>query len=267
MAHQLKKAQRKAVKKSNSSLKVVKRNDSLEMGRSTAVGPADNTPEGMIMTALNNGRSMEEIGTLIKYRNDEIARLARLDFLESKKQFTRLRKRIVKGNTADFGTTQNGRQGAKYKYEDLDIIDETIKDVASDCGFSWEWKTEYKDDFLYITCILSHIGGHHESDTMRGKPDTSGGKNSIQSDGSTTSYLMRYTLKKVLGLSTGKDDNDGQQGAKNAINVIAKLVKPDAELYKSLLKSVQAKTITIEQLEKAYQFTDEQMVTLKEMES
>jgi hypothetical protein len=99
---------------------------------------------------------------------------------------------------------------------------------------------------------------------MRGKPDTSGGKSSIQADGSTTSYLMRYTLKKVLGLSTGNDDNDGKDGAKNQPQpVVLKVEEPSETTYKILCDSVMKATMTIEQVEKSYKLTAERLETLK----
>lgn len=261
MANQTKKAPRKNLRKP--SLRDVNENVSMVTVQSTAPAQVDHSPDGMIAVALSGGRSMEDIGTLIKFRNEEIARLAKLSFIGAKKEFTKLRKRIVKTNVADFGQTSSGRQGAKYKYEDLDIIDETIKDCASECGFSWDWKTEYRESFIYITCILSHIGGHQETDTMRGAPDTSGGKNSIQADGSTTSYLMRYTLKKVLGLSTGKDDDDGKGAAKAQVQaVVLNREKPSEGMYKILVDSVMKKTVTLAELQKTYLFTDEQLETL-----
>lgn len=225
----------------------------------TAPVQADNTPDGMIRMALQSGRSMDEIGQLIKFRNDEIARLSRLEFFAAKTKFTGLRKRIVKTREADYGTNDRGRQGAKYKFEDLDIIEEGVKDLVAECGFTYDWKTEYKDDWMYITCILTHLSGHFETDTMRGKPDTSGGKNSIQADASTTSYLMRYTLKKVLGMSTGQDDNDGKGGAP----VPKSTAKNSKFKFEDVMKAVTAKTITFESAVNTFQLTDEQMEALK----
>ena len=48
---------------------------------------------------------------------------------------------------------------------------------------------------------------------MTADKDTSGNKNSIQSIGSTRTYLQRYTLIGALGLSTAEDDTDGHGAA------------------------------------------------------
>ncbi len=236
----------------------------METVQSTVPEQVDNSPEGMIMAALNKGRSMEEIGQLIQYRNDELKRLARLEFFQAKKNFSALRGRIVKSNSADYGETKTGRQGAKYFYEDLDAVERVVKEPAAECGLSYDWKTRYDGNFIYIKCILTHTSGHFEEVEMRGSADQSGGKNSIQAEASTVSYLMRYTLKQVLGLSTGKDDNDGKNGAKNQVEFkIANLSEPDPQIFKSLCYSVSEGTMTIEQIQKTYIISEERLETLK----
>ena len=47
---------------------------------------------------------------------------------------------------------------------------------------------------------------------MGGPPDAGGAKNAIQARASTVSYLERYTLKAILGISEQEDDNDGGSG-------------------------------------------------------
>lgn len=220
--------------------------------------------ESMIDVALKSGRSMEEIGKLIEYRNAEIARLAKLAFIEAKKDFTKLRGRIVKSNDADFGTTKSGSQGAKYKFEDLDAIEIAVKDVAASCGLTYDWKPRYEGDWIYITCILSHIGGHSEEVTMRGKADSSGGKNSIQAEASTVSYLMRYTLKQVMGLSTGKDDDDGHKSGKPvAPEKTDGLPFATDEQYKAIIHQLITKVIKFDEALKIFSYTDEQLESLK----
>jgi hypothetical protein len=222
------------------------------------VSPIDRI-NGWITTAMDSSRSMDDIQKFIDMRNAELARIARLEFLEAKTTFTGKRKRIVKKNEADFGTNKEGRQGAKYKFEDLDDIDDAVKDLAAEVGFSWEWKTRYDGDWVYIKCILSHAGGHFESDEMRGKPDQSGNKNVIQADSSTSTYLMRYTLKKVLGIASGRDD-DGKGGAAPINQERAKSKRFN---FDSVLKAVQDKKITAQEAEETYDLTAEQIETIR----
>ncbi len=231
---------------------------------STVQVQANSGPDGMIMIALQTGRTMEEIGKLIEFRNNEIARIASLAFKEAKAKFTKDRKRIIKTNEADFGLTSSGKQGAKYKYENLDDVDVTIKDLAADLGFSWDWKTRYDGDWIYIKCILSHKDGHSESDEMRGEADASGGKNPIQAEGSTATYLERQTLKKVLGLSAGLD-NDGHKIKDGDVidYTFHDLPSPTDEQYNVFMRSVISGNITVDQIKDKMHLTADQEKALR----
>ncbi len=48
---------------------------------------------------------------------------------------------------------------------------------------------------------------------MGGPPDAGGAKNAIQARASTKTYLERYTLKAICGLSEQDDDDDGAGGS------------------------------------------------------
>jgi hypothetical protein len=61
---------------------------------------------------------------------------------------------------------------------------------------------------MEVTCFLRHVGGHQESASMGGPPDAGGAKNAIQARASTKTYLERYTLKAITGLSEQDDDTD-----------------------------------------------------------
>jgi hypothetical protein len=63
-----------------------------------------------------------------------------------------------------------------------------------------------------VTCIVSHRDGHFEENTLCAGRDESGNKNSIQSIGSTSTYLQRMTLKAALGLAVSSDDDGHAAG-------------------------------------------------------
>ena len=67
---------------------------------------------------------------------------------------------------------------------------------------------------------------------MGGPPDAGGAKNAIQARASTITYLERYTLKAILGLSEQEDDDDGGHGGD---------ADPLAAHYASLLEELQTK--------------------------
>ena len=52
--------------------------------------------------------------------------------------------------------------------------------------------------------------GHFETTSLTAAGDQSGGKNAIQALGSTISYLERYTILALTGLSTHEMDDDAK---------------------------------------------------------
>ena len=217
------------------------------------------TPDNMIMIALNAGRSMEEIKELIKLRNDEIARLARIEFIKAKKEFQRICPAITKDSEAGWDH-KSGAGKTNYWFASLQHVENTVKEPLGSCGFSYDWKTSYENSDIIITCILSHESGHVEVDSMKAPADTSGGKNFIQAGSSTVSYLKRYTLLNVTGKSSGKDDNDGR-----SVNVTVQ--GESAKNFSETMKNVRAGKITVDEASRFYQFSPEQIESLRVVES
>lgn len=229
---------------------------------STVPAHLKHTPENVIMFALQNGWSKEDIQFLYDKRNEELARVALLDFNEAKSKFLKLVPKIVKNREANFGETKSGAHGASYRFSDLDNLINTVKDAESAAGLSHDWETGTDEKgWLTITCILSHVGGHSKRDTMKAQPDATGGKNAIQAMKSTVSYLRRGTLESVLGLPQGGDDNDGRDAPGNSF--VSDLPAVTAEGYKILLNSIRAGTMTLEQAQKTYYLTPEQIDSLR----
>lgn len=97
----------------------------------------------------------------------------------------------------------------RYYYAPLDQIIKVIKPSLFKNKLTYRWEQAEKDNKIHVTCIITHVDGHSEQTTLESVPDTSGGKNPIQSKGSAVQYLRRYTLESVLGIATSATDNDG----------------------------------------------------------
>jgi hypothetical protein len=76
---------------------------------------------------------------------------------------------------------------------------------------------------------------------MEGGLDNSGAKNDIQQKGSTHTYLQRYTLIGVLGLSTSDDDKDGNISKNKSANT-GITEEESQEQWKQVLSEVKNKT-------------------------
>jgi hypothetical protein len=106
------------------------------------------------------------------------------------------------------------RIGHNIKYAGLSETVEAIQPLLSEFGLSHQWKTRQDGSLISVECTVTHRLGHSESTSLSSSPDTTGSKNSIQAIGSTVSYLERYTLYAILGLSSREMDDDGRSSGK-----------------------------------------------------
>lgn len=121
-------------------------------------------------------------------------------------------------------------------YAELHDVVNAVTPALSKYGLSSSWKlTRDEKDWMEVTCYLRHVNGHEESVSMGGPPDTGGAKNQIQARASTKTYLERYTLKAITGLSEQMDDDDGNGKAPQA--------NPDEVFMKYESQLIEATTV------------------------
>ena len=122
----------------------------------------------------------------------------------------------IRRNRAVDAGEKNGRQGPKYRFEDLAEIATTVDPILSRHGLSYRYRVASPINApVTVTCVVSHRDGHFEETTLTTGRDGGPGRNAIHQDGSTITYLQRYTLKAALGLAVSHDD-DGQTGEQQA---------------------------------------------------
>ena len=164
--------------------------------------------ENLILKAIESGTSPEALQKILDMQLQWQANEARKDFKEAMSNFQAEKPVVAKTEKA-----------YNSKYAPLSKIQQAIDPVLSKHGLSYNWKQEQLDDgSIKITCILSHVSGHEESMYLIAAPDKSGSKNPIQQLGSTVSYLKRYTLEGIVGLSSDKDDDGGKPKQKEELH-------------------------------------------------
>ena len=113
---------------------------------------------------------------------------------------------------AENGEIRDRSGKVQYTYALWEDINEVIKPILSEHGFSLRFKIENADRQVSVTGELSHLGGHVESSTLKLPVDLSGGKNPVQAIGSSTSYGKRYVASALLNLTSRGEDDDGAFG-------------------------------------------------------
>lgn len=199
----------------------------------TASAPAD-SPMAMAIAAMQSGMSPEQISAMMDLQDRYNATQAKKAYDEAFAAFKAESIRVIKNKETSNGPLE-GR-----KYAELHDWVNAVTPALSRHGLSSSWKlTKDEKDWIEVTCYVRHIGGHEESVSMGGPPDTGGAKNAIQARASAKSYLERYTLKAITGLSEQDDDTDGS-------------VPANTDLRDGWITQV-AQTETTEALEKIWQ--------------
>ena len=159
---------------------------------------------GMMLSAIQQGASLEQVEKMMDLQERWEKKEAKKAYDAAFASFKAEAVQIIKGKLITDGPLKG-----KSHAELCDVVD-AVTPALSKHGLSSSWKIT-KDDpaWMEVTCYLRHVGGHEESVSMGGPPDAGGAKNAIQARASTKTYLERYTLKGITGLSERNDDDDG----------------------------------------------------------
>jgi len=163
-------------------------------------------------------------------------------FVEAMAAFKREPIEIFKRKHVGYNTKDGDFVG--YKHAELSDVTDAIAPAMARHGLSFDWDIHQANGSITVDCIVTHVLGHSKKVTMSGAPDSSGKKNQIQQAASTITYLQRYTLLAVTGMSTkgedddgsgGSDDGDDQKGtntpAANATRAAAPTQQSDRPMY------------------------------------
>lgn len=186
------------------------------------VPPTDATPMSMLAVAVQRGMDVETIKGLMALQKEWEENEARKAFNVAFANFKVEAVNAIKNKQVTDGPLKG------KSYAELFSVVNAVTPALSKNGLSASWKLSRDEkDWIEVTCTLKHVLGHSESVSMGGLPDTGGAKSPIQARASTVTYLERYTLKAICGVSEQGDDNDGGGGEK-------KKIEPDADGKKKL---------------------------------
>ena len=177
----------------------------VESPRATALAiQQPQSPMALMLQAGQSGTSLETLERMwaLQVKFDE--REAEKKHNEAFAAFKAEAVRVIKNKTVTDGPLKG------KKYAELFAVNNAATQALSRHGLSTYWRTTKDEkDWIEVTCYLKHVGGHVESVSMGGPPDTGGAKSALQARASTTTFLERYTLKAILGVAEQNDDDDG----------------------------------------------------------
>jgi len=163
------------------------------------------TPADLVALAVQQNFDIDKLERLLTLQREWQREEARKAYFAALSKFQSELPPICRSDKVDAG------RAGRRKYASLGTINEAIRPFLYANGISFRFAQRQSPEGITVTCIVSHRDGHSEETTLTAGADASGGKNAIQSVGSTVTYLERYTLTAALGLTTVEDDDDGEQ--------------------------------------------------------
>lgn len=168
-------------------------------------------PLDILASAVKSGHSPEVLEKLVNLSIQMDKRAAESAFFAALSEFKRTCPPVVRRsiNCQFEKVTRDGRT-VKRSYASLEDIAATIREPLAACGLSYSWSsTNIDGGKLTMACVVSHIGGHSQSNAVTLPTESRGGANSQQQAGSAMTYAQRYSLINALGLTSCDEDTDG----------------------------------------------------------
>ena len=128
---------------------------------------------------------------------------------------------------SEVGIIYKGAKAGTYRYATLPSVVEAITPHLKNAGLGFTQPIIVKEDAKMLQTIVFHTeSGEYIESTITIPDVTLRGQNDYQSLGSGITYLRRYTLETILGLTTTKDD-DAATAPKTEAKTPTKITKPD----------------------------------------
>lgn len=166
------------------------------------------SPMGSALAFLQGGGNIEQLNQMMDLQARWEANEARKAFTVAMTGFKAEPVTIFKNKKVSFTTRNNDT--TSYTHAELSDVTDAIGPALAKHELSYRWNIKQESAAITVDCILTHVAGHSESVTMTAQPDNSGMKNAIQQIASTTTYLQRYTLLAITGMSTKGMDDDAR---------------------------------------------------------
>ena len=175
--------------------------------QTTPVAPSNQTP--VALTPMQMAYQLIQGGADLGSVKEMLAVSKELAAEQAKRSFSV----AIASAKAELKPITKNRDGHNTRYADFAAIATAIDPIITAHGLSYRFRTSQLNGRIHVTCIIEHVDGHSEENTLDAPSDDSGKKNAIQAIGSALTYLQRYTLIQAFGLAVAHDDDGRKAGA------------------------------------------------------
>jgi hypothetical protein len=166
--------------------------------------------EGLIAKAIEAQMPPDTLERFLKMRDQLKAEWAEEQFYKALAAF-QTECPVIKKTKA---VLNKDKKSVRYRYAPLDSIVEQVRDPLAKHGFSYTLDSEFGDSSVVAIMKLHHLAGHSETTTFRATIDKDAYMNEMQKGASAHTFAKRYAFCNGLGVLTGDEDDDGQEGGK-----------------------------------------------------
>ncbi len=166
------------------------------------------TPAMLLQLAVQQGADLDRLERLMALQAQWEEREASKAFTTAMADFKAEPLTIFKRKKVGYETSAGEFVG--YSHAELSDVTDVVGPAMAKHGLSFRWNIKQDTARINVSCIVTHKLGHSEVVTMDAAPDSSGKKNAIQAIASAVTYMQRYTLLAVTGMSTKGMDDDGE---------------------------------------------------------
>lgn len=167
----------------------------------------DLAPAMLAATQLGK-EGVEVLERLHAIHKEERAFSARQQFASAMADLKRDLPPVTKSVPGQHGVSHAGTR-TKGMYAPLDTICAVLDPIASKHGFSYRFDRAVMDGKDYVLCIVTHRGGHSETNRYPAPVDSGPGRTAVQAIASGDTYSKRYALISAFSIVTADPDDDG----------------------------------------------------------
>lgn len=168
------------------------------------------TPADLLRYALDKGADLDRLEKLMEIQQRHEANEARKAFADDMARFKLKPLSISKDKHVSF-KTDKGR--TEYDHATIGNVCDVIIGALAEFGFSHRWVPSQESGQCIVDCVITHRLGHEQHTVLKAAPDSTGGKNGIQSIISANTYLSRHSLLMAVGMATKDQIDDDGAGA------------------------------------------------------
>lgn len=187
------------------------------------VVPIPSSADNFIAQAIQSNAPVETLERLMALKERYDATEAKKAYISAMGKFQANKPDLIRASKVSFGQGKTA-----YNFCSLSDMEKALKAPLGKCGLTYRFENFMEDGAFGVRCIVTHEQGHSESTQMVAPADSSGNKNAIQGIGSTSTYLMRYTLIAAFALTTADEDDDG---ASNSDLPLKRVIDQNSRLH------------------------------------